>query len=91
MELTDETRIVDNIVIRNDADRYFSLKALSDYSGLSVRTLRKAFKDPLHPLPHYRLRGKILVRKSEFDRWMQQFHREGPDVDRLVAEILKEA
>ncbi len=40
------------------------------YSGLSRRTLQDLINDPKDPLPSYRVRGKILVRKSEFDRWM---------------------
>lgn len=77
--------------VPEDSDRYLSLQDLVAYSGLCVRTLRKALADPLRPLPHYRRGGgKVLVRKSEFDRWMVQFRHEGRDLDRLVAEALKE-
>ncbi len=34
--------------------------------------------------------GKILVRRSEFDRWIAQFRHEGSDLERLVADILQE-
>ncbi len=33
--------------------------------------------------------GKILVRRSEFDRWMQTY-RYTPDLDRLVDEVVAE-
>ena len=66
------------------------LKALSKYSSLSVRTLRQYLKDPVDPLPSFRLGGKILVRRSEFDRWMAQFRQEGADLDHIVSEIAKE-
>ena len=52
---------------------YVSLKALAAYSGLSVRTLRDYLRDRTRPLPHYRIGGKILVRRSEFDAWVDQF------------------
>jgi excisionase family DNA binding protein len=81
---------VDNIAIRTDLDPYLSLKALSAYSGMSVRYLRKALADSAHSLPYYRLGGKILVRRSEFDRWMARFRQEGPDLDRLASEVLEE-
>ena len=71
-----------------DLDPYLSLRTLGTYSGLSVRTLRKALVDAARPLPHYRVGGKILVRRSEFDRWIAQFRQEGAALDRLVAEIL---
>ena len=72
-----------------DLDTYLSLRALAIYSGLSVRTLRKALADSVHPLPHYRPGGgKVLVRRSEFDRWMSRCRREGQDLDRMVSEAL---
>ena len=45
---------------------YFDLKALAAYSSCSVRWLR----DRLHPLPNYRIEGKILVKREEFDHWL---------------------
>ncbi len=87
------TLACDNIMVRTDLDPYLSLKSLSSYSGLSVRTLRKALTDPVHPLPHYRPggpRGKVWVRRSDFDRWIAPYHREGSDLDGLVSEIVKE-
>ena len=54
-------------------NRSVSLKELAAYSGLSVRTLRGRLLDPIRPMPHYRIGGKILVRRREFDGWVQQF------------------
>ena len=55
-------------------DGYMSLRALAaNYSGLSVRTLRAYLSHPTRPLPHFRVGGKILVRRSEFDAWVAQF------------------
>jgi hypothetical protein len=53
-------------------DCYLGGHKLVTYSGLSERTLRRYFKDPNHPLPHYRVNGRVLVRKSEFDQWIRQ-------------------
>ena len=49
-------------------DRYLSLRSLATYAGLSIRTLRGYLGRRHAPLPHYRIGGKILVRRSEFDR-----------------------
>lgn len=54
-------------------DAYLPLVALADYAGLSVRTLRGYLTHPIHALPSYRIGGRILVRRSEFDAWAQQF------------------
>ncbi len=52
---------------------YLPLKALAVYSGLSVRTLRDCLTHSMRPLPHFRVGGKILVRRSDFDTWVTQF------------------
>jgi excisionase family DNA binding protein len=72
-------------------DPFLSLKALAAYSGLSVRKLRDCLDDPRHPLPHYRVGGKILVRRSEFDAWIATYRRVGDTaVDRIVAAVMAE-
>jgi Helix-turn-helix domain len=72
-----------------DRDGYATLKGLAQYASVSVRTLRGYLTRPVHPLPHYRLDGKILVRRSEFDAWLQQFRQvqSGPDVSTVVDEV----
>lgn len=96
-------RIIEAATIQTDLDPWLSLGALSEYSGLSVRSLRAHLTDPHHPLPHYRMKephviaapsgkhrtvsGKILVRRSDFDRWMETY-RYTPDLDRLVDEVV---
>ena len=62
-----------------DDDRYFDLNGLADYSGMSVRTLRRYLVDREHPLPHHYIRaagkgrGRCLVYKREFDAWVRGF------------------
>src|SRR5215208_3314058 len=76
----------------SSAGGYLPLKALASYSGLSVRTLRDYLMDPIGPLPHYRIAGKILVRRSEYDAWVQRFRRRGSNslgamIDDLLHDI----
>lgn len=54
-------------------DQYFDLKGLAAYSALAVPTLRDYLKDGRNPVPYFKVKGKILVRKSEFDRWLEDF------------------
>jgi excisionase family DNA binding protein len=72
---------------------YFSIKELSEYSGISRRTLWNLLKDPVNPIPHFRvgLAGRIVrVKRMEFDQWMQSQKSDGFDlVDQIVEEILK--
>ena len=68
---------------------YLSLRALSAYTDLSVRTLRGYLSHSTRPLPHYRVGGKILVRRSEFDTWMSRFRVDDViQVDAIVADVL---
>ena len=62
-----------------DENCYFDLKRLSEYSGLSIRTLQRYMADPDHPLPNHHVRaggkerGRILVSKQAFDEWVETF------------------
>ena len=68
---------------------YLSLRSLSVYAGLSVRTLRGYLSHPARPLPHYRVGGKVLVKRSEFDLWVTTFREEStPRVDAIVEDVI---
>ncbi len=76
-------------VMATSGDAYLPLKALVGYSGLGLRTLRAYLVHPSRPLPHYRVGGKIVVRRSEFDTWMAGFKTTAaPRVDAIVADVL---
>lgn len=84
-------RYAEGVMVSVPLDPYLSIKALSAYADLSVRKLRDLLDDPVHPLPFYRVGGKILVRRSEFDAWMTQYRdREAADVDRIVNDVIGE-
>jgi excisionase family DNA binding protein len=74
-----------------DADRFFPLTELAVYSGLSVRRLRDYLHDSIRPLPHYRIGGKILVRRSDFDAWASGFRISAPKaaVDDVVDQLVQ--
>ena len=59
---------MDNI---SDTDRYLDLKGLSEYSSLGLSTLRDYLR--AGGLPYFKLKGKVLIRQSEFDTWMETF------------------
>jgi hypothetical protein len=71
--------LVERVMLTAPADPFLPLRALADYSGLSVRTLRKFLQrtPPTQALPCYRLDGKILVRRSDFDQHMAQYRSQG--------------
>lgn len=81
----------DRLTLTVPLDPYLSLHALSGYSGLSVRTLRGYLTGVAHPLPCYRVGGRVLVRRSEFDAWVRRYRCAGcSDIDRAVDEILRD-
>ncbi len=100
-------RVIEEVSLQEHLDPWLSLPALSKASGLSVRTLRVYLADPDRPLPCFRMKephvittrkgkaravsGKILIRWSEFEAWMEAFrHQPTRDLDRLVDEVVKE-
>jgi hypothetical protein len=83
--------VVDSLAISTTLDLYLSLHALATFSGMSVRWLRDRLEDPRHPLPHYKLGGKIVVRRSDFDTWALAYRRAGrADVEQIVNEVLRD-
>lgn len=55
--------------LEDENDRYLTLAALVRYSSLSERTLRRAFT-ATPALLHFKLGGRVLVRRSDFDAWL---------------------
>lgn len=68
---------------------YLDLPRLAVYASLGVSTIREYIRSG--GLPAFKLKGKIVVRRSEFDRWMEG-HRFDParDLDSIADEVLKE-
>ena len=62
--------VIDNLELSTRLDPYLSLRALATYSGCSIRWFRDRLVDASHPLPCYRVEGKMLVRRSDFDDWI---------------------
>jgi hypothetical protein len=82
--------LAQQVVVSTPLDPFLSLQALATYSGLSRRKLRDYLTDPAHPLPCYRIGGKIVVRRSEYDAWAARYRQVGnADLDKVVAETLR--
>ena len=77
--------------VRDMDDQYMSVRSLSAYADISVRTLRALLVRRHAPLPHYRIGGKILVRRSEFDPWAAEFKIVRPplDLDAVVGDVMR--
>lgn len=82
------TRSIEQVSVTIPLDPYLSLQGAASYCGLSVRYLRDRIADG--QLPHYRPGGgKILLRRSEIDAWLQRFRHIGQaDLDAVVTDIL---
>ena len=69
-------------------DQYFDLKGLSVYSAVSVGSLRDYLKSG--GLPFFKLRGKILIKRSEFDSWLEKKYRANKkqNLDKIVDGVM---
>jgi hypothetical protein len=82
--------LAERVFVSTELDPYLALRALAAYSGVSVRKLRDVLADPAHPLPHYRIGGKVVVRRSEYDTWAARLRRVGSqDAGRIADEVVK--
>lgn len=74
----------------NEHVGYLTMKALSAYSGLSVRTLRTHVNSLTNPLPAFKIGGALRIRRTDFDAWVEQFRVkvEQIDIDAVVNDLL---
>ena len=71
----------------SDTDRLLDLKRLSRYSSLGVPTLRDYIRSD--GLPCFKIRGKILIKQSEFDNWLERYRvNRSQDLDSIVDEVM---
>jgi excisionase family DNA binding protein len=67
---------------------WLDLRRLTGYAAVSERTLRAWIHSPVEPLPAVRVGAKILVRKSDFDHWLEQHAVKPLDLAAIVEEIV---
>jgi len=68
-------------------DQYYSLKGLSSYSAMGVPTLRDYMKS--EGLPYFKLKGKVLIKRSEFDKWLERYRvNQAQDLSNLVDSVM---
>jgi excisionase family DNA binding protein len=75
-------------VITQPQPEWLDLKALQQYACVSERTLRDWIHRPIDPLPAARVGTKILVRRSAFDRWLEEHQVKAIDVGCIVEEMI---
>ena len=68
---------------------WLDLRRLTHYAAVSGRTLRIWIHSPVDPLPAVQVRGKILVRRTEFDRWLEQHRVRTVDLGCIVSEVVE--
>jgi excisionase family DNA binding protein len=69
-------------------DGYFDLKGLAAYSTLAVPTLRDYIRSG--KLPAYKVKGKVLVKKSEFDKWLENYRMDKKkNINSIVDGVIK--
>ena len=52
---------------------WLGLRDLTHYANVSERTIRSWIRSPVNPLPAVKVSGKVLVRKSDFDAFLQRY------------------
>lgn len=79
-------------ILVSPSDYYLKIKILSQYSGISERKLRELIHHPIYPLPSYKVEGNILIKKSEFDQWIQRFKQVSDEinVDAVINDVMKD-
>jgi excisionase family DNA binding protein len=74
--------------VKLDVVEWLDLKSLRQYACVSERTLREWIHRSVDPMPAVRVGCKILVRRSEFDRWLEAHGVKHIDVGSIVDELV---
>ena len=69
---------------------WLDLRALTQYASVSERTMREWIHRRANPLPAVRVGAKILVRRSEFDCWLEKHRLEPFDIGSVVSEVVSD-
>jgi excisionase family DNA binding protein len=76
-----------------ESREWLGLKELTEYAALSERTIRAWIHAPVDPLPAVQVAKKILIRRRDFDAWLER-HRLEPasklDLGGIVDEVVQE-
>jgi excisionase family DNA binding protein len=70
---------------------WLDLEGLTQYAAVCERTLRTWIHSPVDPLPAAQVGKKFLVRRRDFDEWLERRRfrpREAVDVSAMVDEIV---
>ena len=70
----------------NITPAYFDLKAFSQFSGIPVPTARDYIKT--EGLPCFKVRGKILISRAEFEKWLEAYRVEN-NVQAVLASVME--
>ena len=74
--------------VKDVAECCFSLTGTARYLGKSTRWVQYQLTG-LRPIPGYKIGKSWIFKKSEIDRWLEQF-RAKSDVDAIVDEVVSE-
>ena len=67
---------------------WLDLKALQEYACVSERTLREWIHRSTNPMPAVKVGTKLLVRRSTFDKWLENHRVQAVDVGCIVDELV---
>lgn len=76
------------MILEQPQPEWLDLKALRAYACVSERTLRNWMHRSVNPLPAVQVGSKILVRRSTFDRWLENHKLKLLDVGCIVDDLV---
>jgi excisionase family DNA binding protein len=77
--------------LREPPQEWLDLQGLTQYATVCERTLRAWIHSPVNPLPAVRVGKKFLIRRRDFDEWLEGHRFESPNslaFDAMVDEIV---
>jgi hypothetical protein len=72
---------------------WMDLKTIQQYACVSERTVRDWIHRPYNPLPAVQVEKKILIRRSQFDCWLESHPIQSAnsiDINGIIEEVMKD-
>lgn len=73
-----------------NSPEWLDLKALQSYALVSERTLRGWLHSVPNPLPAARVGAKLLIRRRDFDAWLERHRLQTANPSQIIEKIVME-
>jgi excisionase family DNA binding protein len=67
--------------MESENEKLLTPEEAADYLKVNISTVYRYFSEEKNPLPHYKIKGIVRIKKSELDEWINKhFEKEAVNI-----------